>query len=103
MQEIVPVIIAVGGLQVTPFLAQVRFLPPHYKTKMRGAMNSFSAMALALWEEYEESLPDAPGNMTRKLIRILRAKGFYLTDHKLLDDNPKGAIERESNYQRGTQ
>lgn len=61
-------------------------------------MNSFGAMALALWEEYEESLPDAPGNMTRKLIRNLRDRGFYLTDHKLLDDNPNGALERESNY-----
>jgi len=66
-------------------------------------LNEFGAMALALWEEYEESLPDAPGNMTRKLIRNLHDRGFYLSDHKLLDDNPKGAIERESNYQRGTQ
>jgi hypothetical protein len=65
-------------------------------------MNSFGAMALALWEEYEESLPDAPGNMTRKLIRNLRDRGLHLTDHKLLDDNPNGALERESNYQRGT-
>ena len=65
-------------------------------------MNSFGAMSLALWEEYEESLPDAPGNMTRKLIGNLRDRGFYLTDHKLLDDNPNGALERESNYQRGT-
>ena len=65
-------------------------------------MNSFGAMSLALWEEYEESLPDAPGNMTRKLIRNLRDRGFHLTDHKLLDDNPNGALERESNYQRGT-
>jgi hypothetical protein len=36
VQEIVPVIIAVGGLQVTPFLAQVRFLPPHYKKLAKG-------------------------------------------------------------------
>jgi hypothetical protein len=65
-------------------------------------MNEIGVLGLTLWEEYKESLPDAPNRMAQIIIRNLRAKGFYLTDRKLLDDNPKGAIERESNYQRGT-
>lgn len=61
-------------------------------------MNEIGVLGLTLWEEYQESLPDAPNRMAQIVMRNLHAKGFYLTDHKLLDDNPNGALERESNY-----
>ena len=65
---------------------------------MGKELTDFGALALALWEEYEESLPDSPGRMTARLLKNLRARGFDLIDHQFKDDNPKGAVERESNY-----
>lgn len=65
---------------------------------MGKELTDFGAMALALWEEYRDELPDSPGRMTARLLKNLRARGFDLIDHKFLDDNPKGAIARESDH-----
>lgn len=65
---------------------------------MGKELTDFGALALALWDEYRDELPDSPGRMTARLLKNLRARGFDLIDHKFLDDNPSRAYERESDY-----
>jgi len=66
--------------------------------RMGKELTDFGALALALWDEYRDELPDSPGRMTARLLKNLRARGFDLIDHKFHDDNPSRAFERESDY-----
>ena len=66
--------------------------------RMGKELTDFGALALALWDEYRDELPDSPGRMTARLLKNLRARGFDLIDHQYKDDNPNGAVERESDY-----
>ena len=65
---------------------------------MGKELSDYGALALALWDEYRDELPDSPGRMTERLLKNLRARGFSLIDHQFKDDNPKGAVARESDY-----
>lgn len=65
---------------------------------MGKELTDFGALALALWDEYRDELPDSPGRMTARLLKNLRARGFDLIDYKFHDDNPSRAYERESDY-----
>lgn len=50
-------------------------------------MTDYAALALALWEEYGEELPDAPGRMATILLKNLDGQGVHLTRGTPLREN----------------
>ena len=59
----------------------------------------FSVIKNMLWDDYGHTLSDDPSYMTKKIIEELENNGHKIVSF-VLDDNPKGMHERESNYNR---
>ena len=59
----------------------------------------FSIIKEMLWREYGYTLIVDPSYMTKKIIEELENNGHKIVSF-VLDDNPKGMHERESNYNR---
>jgi len=59
----------------------------------------FSVIKNMLWDDYGYTLSDDPSYMTKKIIEELENNGHKIVSF-VLDDNPKGMHERESNYNR---
>jgi hypothetical protein len=59
----------------------------------------FSVIKNMLWNDYGYTLSDDPSYMTKKIIEELENNGHKIVSF-VLDDNPKGMHERESNYNR---
>ncbi len=59
----------------------------------------FSIIKNMLWNDYGYTLSDDPSYMTKKIIEELENNGHKIVSF-VLDDNPKGMHERESNYNR---